>query len=413
MKKLLLISLITFVVIFMANGQARIISGSKERVNPLNQYTKVDYQAYYEFIIKNNGVWVKWSNPRLTTSADALYAGGSNGKRYNKTQLGVSSWLSNETLDNVTYYLNLRYPGGTNPSCGGSFETNGSSQLSWVCYLEELKGNPTSSIEVLGVNVEVHNGDEIVAFENKIKELEKSSEGKSANVNAGSTGTAQANAPEPSYTPSPTYSPNNTNLQNIAVIASGVSVLWDALNEGREKRVEERTAARDARLKRERELVAAEEERKRYTLEEANKGNVDGMRVLAFQAFIDKDQKKAFYWYDQASKMGNLEAKNTIVAGILNQKVLSFGYKILDRPSDEVSFVQLVSYISNINRFPKGKLPKSEYRYTTGDESKQFFNYTAYKELSEMFSKGIGCTKNLTMAKKMGDLYVEWKKNDK
>jgi TPR repeat protein len=142
--------------------------------------------------------------------------------------------------------------------------------------------------------------------------------------------------------------------------------------------------------------------------ESANLGSLDAMLTLA--NYYDKDGKyygsnkeKAFYWFSEAAKKGSPTAMYNLGKIYRYKKTNSFfsgKYKIKTDDSIAFSWFLKSAAFREYNESMFGE-------YGIGYGSK--FEMESYKELAIMYEKGLGCTKDLEVAKKLQQEYDNWR----
>lgn len=142
--------------------------------------------------------------------------------------------------------------------------------------------------------------------------------------------------------------------------------------------------------------------------ESANLGSLDAMLTLA--NYYDKDGKyygsnkeKAFYWFSEAAKKGSPTAMYNLGKIYRYKKTNSFfsgKYKI--KTDDSIAFSWFVKSAAfrEYNESMFGE-------YGIGYGSK--FEMECYKELAIMYEKGLGCKKDIEVAKKLQQEYDNWR----
>lgn len=141
--------------------------------------------------------------------------------------------------------------------------------------------------------------------------------------------------------------------------------------------------------------------------ESAGLGSLDAMLLLA--NYYDRDGKyygsnseKAFYWFSEAAKKGSPTAMYNLGKIYRYRRANWYGVKYKIKSDDSIAF----------SWFVKSATYK-EYKQTMfgeyGFEGGSKFEMECYKELAIMYEKGLGCTKDLEVAKKLQQEYDNWR----
>lgn len=397
MKRLILVISILFCAQHLFSQTK--LSGSVGDLEGKLGFTKANWEIYYDFELVDDKVMLNWTKPKITIPADALYY--SEGQTYTKAELGFSTWpTSNQLPYNLGIRVNVSYPGGTVTGlsdCGGQSQQCKSERMVYIDPKKKIEANlfrvVSSKFIMLNSGGEKELDDIIFKQNNKPKSTSKAIP--VATKTTDETSKLSSGDKQRALDDAEKKAKDDAFEANTAVIANGISVLTDDIGNLIE-------SIREAKAEK-RAIEARNDESNRegmsYFLGKAQQGDTTAMLNLAemynlTQSIIKSGNNpiQAFYWFGKATDLGSTKAMSTLITIILTgraQKERWFHVKY------NISYAEAYPWFI---------------KYVTNDKYKdKKFQYRVYQVLADMYSSGLGCTKDKERAKLMKAYYNEWK----
>ena len=141
--------------------------------------------------------------------------------------------------------------------------------------------------------------------------------------------------------------------------------------------------------------------------ESANLGSLDAMLTLA--NYYDREGKyygsnaeKAIYWYSEAAKKGSPTAMYNLGKIYRYRRANWYSVKYKIKSDDSIAFSW---FVKSATYKDYKQTMFGEYGFEGGSK----FEMGCYKELAIMYEKGLGCKKDIEVAKKLQQEYDNWR----